>query len=104
MNCSVSQGSVLGLLLFSSYTTEVSDVFDRHSGRFYLFTDDKQTFASGRVSEVDIIRLKLAVCAEDVAAWCATRRLQLIAEKTELICFGSRANLSSGRDLSITIG
>ena len=48
----------------------------------------------------------LAVCAEDVAAWCVSRRLQFNAKKTKLIWFGSRANLSrlSGRDLSITFG
>jgi len=74
----------------------VSDVFDRHNGQFHLFADDKQTYVSGRVSEVDnaVIRRQLAVCADDVAAWCASRRLQLNAEKTELIWFGSRANLS----------
>jgi len=34
-------------------------------------TDDKQTSVSGRVSQVDNIRRQLAVCAADVAAWCA---------------------------------
>ena len=42
--------------------------FGRHGGQFYLFADDKQTSASGRVSEVDTIRRQLAVCAEYVAA------------------------------------
>jgi len=97
---------VLGPLLFISYTTEVSDVFDHHGVQSHLFADDKQTSASGRVSEVDNIRSQSAVCAEDVAASCASRRLQLNAEKTELIWFGSRANLSrlSGHDLSLRIG
>jgi len=67
---------VLGPLLFISYTTEVSDVFDRHGVQSHQFADDKQTSVSGRVSEVDNIRSQLAVCAEDIAASCASRRLQ----------------------------
>jgi len=51
LDCSVPQGS----LLFIFYTTEARNVFDRHGKPFYLFADDKQTSASGRVSEVDII-------------------------------------------------
>ena len=106
LDCSVPQGSVLGPLLFISYTAEVIDVFDRHSVQFHLFADDKQSYVSGRVSEVDDIRRQLADCAEEVAAWCASHRLQLNAGKTELIWFGSRTNNKrlSGNDLSIKIG
>jgi len=66
----------------------------------------KQTSASGRVSEVDIVHHKLTVCTNEVPVWCDSRHFQLNAEKTELIWFGSHANISrlSGRDLSITIG
>jgi len=91
--------------LFISYSAQVTDVYDRNSVQFHLFVDDKQSYASGRVSEVDDIRRRLYDCAEEVAAWCASHRLQLNASKTELIWFGSRTNLRklSTHDLSINI-
>jgi len=84
----------------------VTEVFDRQSVQFHLFADDKQSYVSGRVCEVDDIRRRLADCAEEVAAWCASHRLQLNASKTVLIWFGSRTNLGklSTHDLSINIG
>jgi len=36
----------------------------------------------------------LADCATDVIAWCAAKRLQLNADKTEVMWFGSAAKLS----------
>ena len=53
---------------------------------------------------MDRIRAQLCDCVADVSIWCASRRLQLNAAKTELIWFSSRANLAkiSNYDLSIT--
>jgi len=77
----------------------------RHTVRFHLYADDKQAYASGRVSDVDNIRRRLSECASDIAAWCASRRLQLNSAKTEVIWFGSHANLSklTTCDLSVTV-
>ena len=42
----------------------------------------------------------------EVASWCASRRLQLNADKTEVICFGSKSNLAKLRssDSSLSVG
>ena len=37
--------------------------------------------------------MNLGRCVAAVIDWCSSRRLQLNADKTELIWFGSRANL-----------
>jgi len=77
----------------------------RHTVRFHLYADDKQAYASGRVSNVDNIRCRLSECSSDIAAWCASRRLQLNSAKTEAIWFRSHANLSklTTCDLSVTV-
>jgi len=105
LNCSVPQGSVLGPLKFTRYTEDVSNVFCHHGVKFHLFANDKQAYVSGHVSDVNAIRQQLSDCATRIAAWCTSRRLQLNASKTELIWFGSCANLLelSDQDLTITV-
>lgn len=51
-------------------------------------------------------RAVLQDCIGHVTSWCASRRLQLNASKTELIWFGSRANLSklSSEHLVLQVG
>jgi hypothetical protein len=59
-----------------------------------------------RFLEIDDIRHHLCHCITDVRDWCASRRLQLNALKTELLWFGSRSNLRrlSSADLTLPIG
>ena len=40
------------------------------------------------------VRDRLTSCISEVANWCASRRLQLNAEKTKMIWFGSRSSLT----------
>jgi hypothetical protein len=58
------------------------------------------------VSDIDGVQRQLSNCATNILSWCASRRLQLNASKTELIWFGSRVNLTKLRLLnqSITVG
>ena len=46
-------------------------------------------------------RRRLETCVESLRDWCYSRRLQLNPDKTELIWFGSRANLVKLRQLDV---
>jgi len=106
ISCSVPQGSVLGPVEFISYSEDVIIIFDTHRITHHIFADDKQLFASGAISDIGRIRSTLQACVADVQAWCASRRLQLNAAKTEVIWLGTRGRLQqlAGEDLSLTIG
>jgi len=106
VDCSVPQGSVLGPLEFISYTEDVVEVFRRNLVRHHLFADDKQIYRSGSISDIDSIRQRLSCCILEVRDWCASRRLQLNAQKTELVWFGSHSNLRkiASTDLTVTVG
>ena len=106
VKCSVPQGSVLGPLEFISYTEDIVLLFTRHSLIYHLFADDKQLLKTMTIRDIDVARQQIGSCIEEVRDWCASRRLQLNASKTELVWFGSRANLQklSSRDLSLSFG
>ena len=105
VECSVPQGSVLGPLEFISYTEDIVKVFQRNHVRHHLFADDKQLYRSGKIPEIDSIRDQLRRCIIEIRDWCASRRLQLNALKTELQWFGSRYYLNqiASADLSLTV-
>jgi len=42
-------------------------------------------------------------CVSEVAKWCATRRLQLNDDKTEMIWFGSRSNLAKLQRINLSL-
>ena len=94
IDCSVPQGSALGPVKFAAYTEDIVDVVDRHQTRLHLYADDTQLYDSCRLDDVSRVRSQMSSCVADVSQWCESRRLQLNTDKTEVIWFGSRANLN----------
>jgi len=76
---------------------------------YHLFADDKQMIYTDVYTHVlpgeEAAGLhKRASCISELQAWCASRRLQLNAAKTDPIWFGSRAALhKSSADRSLTV-
>ena len=104
--CSVPQGSVLGAIEFICYTEDVVAVFNCNSVDYHLYADDKQLYSATTVTDIDTTRERLVDCILDVREWCASRRLQLNAQKTELVWFGSAANIRkmSAQNLTLSVG
>jgi hypothetical protein len=95
VDCSVPQGSVLGPIGFISYTEDVADVIHRHDVQSHFYADDMQLYVSCHPDNINDVRLQLSTCAADVSKWCASRRLLMNSDKTEIVWFGSRAQLAN---------
>jgi len=102
----VPQGSVLGPVKFAAFTEHIVELVERHSVRVHLYADDTQLDDHCLPENVSIVCSRLTGCVSEVANCCASRHLQLNADKTEVIWFGSKSNLAKLRssDSSLSVG
>jgi len=68
VTCSVPQGSVLGPVLFISYTDDATLIFDSHRVNHHRYADDKQVYVSVPVNSVSLARQILERCISDISS------------------------------------
>ena len=88
----VSQGSVLGPVLFSMYTIELTWILSHHSVQFKMFADDTQLYFTINNVEDTITALNGLVC--DLKQWMAKKKLKLNEKKTECLIIGTKHDIT----------
>jgi len=63
----VSQGSVLGPVLFSFYTADVSQIATNHRLSQHQYADDCQVYLSVQVQDAALSATRLSSCITDIA-------------------------------------
>ena len=103
VDCGVPQGSVLGPQKFIAYTEDLAELIDEHCLNHHMYADDTQMIEQTTIPGIPGTIMKLQSCIEATQEWCKSRRLQLNPAKTELIWFGSKANLKKIADLDLNL-
>ena len=85
----IPQGFVLGPLLFSLYTSPISQIFTKASISYHLYADDTQIYISFSPSQsYDSLSL-LSSTLDEVYAWLTSNRLSVNPSRTEFLIIGN---------------
>ena len=88
----IPQGSILGPILFTTYTVPIGNICRRHHVEFHLYADDTQIYLSFRPStpqsKHDCIA-RIEKCIDEIGTWMTQNLLKLNSNKTEFILFGT---------------
>ena len=101
------QGSCLGPLLFTVYTSELFDIVGRHLPSVHSYADDSQLYLafSPIVQGDDSSAVKaFCDCIMDLRKWMIRDRLLLNNDKTEFLLLGTKHQLGKVDINSITVG
>ena len=90
IKCGVPQGSVLGPVLFTLYSTPLSSIINYHKMEHHLYADDTQIYISLSTSDPSASLEKLKLCIMDVFNWMTHSKLKLNPDKTEFLIIGSK--------------
>ena len=86
----VSQGSVLGPILYLLNTAPLVEIMRSHGLDYHFYADDTQLYISFKDCDVDVARLRVANSVADICHWMDVNELKLNHDKTEIILIYSR--------------
>ena len=103
----VPQGSFLGPILFTVYTSPLGDIYKKYRVKYHCYADDMQNYLSFKSNtkgnQEECIKT-LELCIAEIRKWMQTNLLRLNDEKTEFLLVGTKQQLSKITNINVKIG
>ncbi len=98
----VTQGSILGPLLFSIYMLPLGNSIRKYKISFHCYADDTQLYITTRPDETSKLS-KLTECVKNVKDWMTNHFLLLNSDKTEILFIGPKNSTQNLLDYKLQL-
>ena len=99
----VPQGSVLGPLVFCTYTLPLRAILRHHKLDYHIYADDTQVYCATDLSEPQEDLKRIIACVSDIRTWMIHNKLKINDDKTEFLILHS-AYIDLTHNLEFQVG